>query len=119
MSFKDKPVFVTGASRGIRAYIAYEFASLGANVALLAQSTLNEPHRVFTGTIEETAERVRSYGVEALELKGDVSHEDDVNTAYDATMEAFGRCDIVVNNAAVSFLSPFLELSVKRWEICM
>jgi NAD(P)-dependent dehydrogenase (short-subunit alcohol dehydrogenase family) len=34
-------------------------------------------------------------------------------------METFGRCDVLVNNAAVSYVSPFLELSVKRWQILL
>jgi citronellol/citronellal dehydrogenase len=119
MDFKGKVVFVTGASRGIGEYIAYEFASLGADVAVMAKSSADQPHRVFGGTIEETAEKVESYGVKALAVKGDVSHEDDVQAAYEQTMSAFGRCDILVNNAAVSYVGPFLELSTKRWQILL
>jgi NAD(P)-dependent dehydrogenase (short-subunit alcohol dehydrogenase family) len=117
--FAGQVVFVTGASRGIGEYIAYEFASLGADIALMAKSTTASPHRVFEGTIESTAERVRSYGVEALEIQGDVSHEDDVQKAFDATMDRFGRCDVLVNNAAVSYVGPFLEVSNKRWQILL
>jgi citronellol/citronellal dehydrogenase len=117
--FAGKVVFVTGASRGIGEYIAYEFASLGADVALMAKSTTAAPHRVFEGTIESTAERVRSYGVAALEIQGDVSHEDDVERAFEETMDRFGRCDVLVNNAAVSYVGPFLEVSNKRWQILL
>jgi citronellol/citronellal dehydrogenase len=119
VSFEGQVVFVTGASRGIGEYIAYEFASLGADVALLAKSTTGQPHRVFDGTIEETAAKVESYGVRALPLAGDVSHEDEVQAAYEATMKEFGRCDVLVNNAAVSYVAPFLELSPKRWQILL
>jgi citronellol/citronellal dehydrogenase len=119
MGFEGKVVFVTGASRGIGESIAYEFASLGVEVALLAKSTKDQPHRVFEGTIEETAANVEAYGVRALALAGDVSHEDDVQAAYEATMRELGRCDILVNNAAVSYVGPFLELSVKRWQILL
>jgi citronellol/citronellal dehydrogenase len=118
-SFDGQVVFVTGASRGIGEYIAYEFASLGANIALMAKSTNDAPHRVFEGTIESTAERIRSYGVSALEIQGDVSHEDDVERAFEETMNHFGRCDVLVNNAAVSYVGPFLELSNKRWQILL
>jgi citronellol/citronellal dehydrogenase len=117
--FAGKVVFVTGASRGIGEYIAYEFAQLGANVALMAKSTNEAPHRIFEGTIESTAERVREYGVDCLEIQGDVSHEDDVEMAYEKTMQRFGRCDVLVNNAAVSYVGPFLELSNKRWQILL
>jgi NAD(P)-dependent dehydrogenase (short-subunit alcohol dehydrogenase family) len=117
--FAGRVVFVTGASRGIGEYIAYEFANLGADVALMAKSTTASPHRVFEGTIESTAERVRGYGVQALAIQGDVSHEEDVAAAYQATMDRFGRCDVLVNNAAVSYVGPFLELSTKRWQILL
>src|ERR1700722_3377130 len=119
MNFKGKVVLVTGASRGIGEYIAYEFASLGADVALVAKSSNDQPHRVFAGTVEATAEKVESYGVKALAVRGDVSLAADVQTMYDKTMERFGRCDILINNAAGSYVGPFLELSVKRWEILL
>jgi citronellol/citronellal dehydrogenase len=117
--YEGKVVFVTGASRGIGESIATEFASRGAAIALLAKSTKQQPHRVFEGTIEETAAKVESYGVRALALSGDVSHEEDVEAAYETTMKEFGRCDVLVNNAAVSYVAPFLELSVKRWQILL
>jgi NAD(P)-dependent dehydrogenase (short-subunit alcohol dehydrogenase family) len=117
--FSGRVVVVTGASRGIGEFIAYEFAGLGANVVVTAKSTKDTPHRVFEGTIEQTAERVRSLGVEALEVRGDVSHEEDVEAVYRATIDRFGRCDVLVNNAAVSYIGPFLELTVKRWDILM
>jgi citronellol/citronellal dehydrogenase len=117
--FTGKVVFVTGASRGIGEYIAYEFASLGADVAIMAKSTEASPHRVFEGTIESTAQRLAEYGVGVLPVQGDVSHEDDVQAAYEATMDRFGRCDVLVNNAAVSYVGPFLELSTKRWQILL
>jgi citronellol/citronellal dehydrogenase len=119
MDFTGKVVFVTGASRGIGEYIAYEFASLGADVAVMAKSTKDSPHRVFEGTIEETVEKVETYGVKALAVRGDVSLEEDVEAAYQATMDTFGRCDILVNNAAVSYVAPFLEQTIKRWRILM
>jgi citronellol/citronellal dehydrogenase len=119
MDFSGKTVVVTGASRGIGESIAYEFARRGADIVVMAKSTQEAPHRVFEGTIEDTVARVREHGVRALALRGDVSHEEDVDAVYRATIDQFGRCDIVVNNAAVSYIGPFLELTVKRWDILM
>lgn len=120
MDFKGQVVFVTGASRGIGEYIAYEFASLGADVVVMAKSSTDGArHKVFEGTVEETAEKCRDLGVRALAVRGDVSLEADVQAAYEATMAEFGRCDILVNNAAVSYVAPFLEQTVKRWQILL
>lgn len=111
--------FVTGASRGIGEYVVYELASRGAAVALLGRSSRESPHSRLRGTIEETAERARSYGVEVLALQGDVSHEDDIVEAQRAIMSRFGHCDILVNNAAVVYLGQFLEQSLKRWKVVL
>jgi NAD(P)-dependent dehydrogenase (short-subunit alcohol dehydrogenase family) len=114
-----KVALVTGASRGIGEYIAYELASNGVNVVVMAKSTLDAPHRVFQGTVEQTAALVREYGVEALAIRGDVSREEDVDNVRQAVVERFGRCDILVNNAAMSYVTPFLELTIKRWDVIM
>jgi NAD(P)-dependent dehydrogenase (short-subunit alcohol dehydrogenase family) len=119
MDFTGKVVFVTGASRGIGEYTAYEFARLGADVAIMAKSSNEARHGVFEGTVEETAEKVEALGVKALPIRGDVSLEEDVRAAFDLTMSTFGRCDVLVNNAAVSYVGPFLELTVKRWRILL
>jgi citronellol/citronellal dehydrogenase len=117
--FTGKVAVVTGASRGIGEAIALEFARGGAAVVVTAKSTRDAPHRVFGGTIEETAETVRELGVEALAIQADVSHEEDVDQILRQTMEQMGHCDYLVNNAAVSYVGPFLELSLKRWDILM
>jgi citronellol/citronellal dehydrogenase len=119
MDLQGKVAFVTGASRGIGQAAAVELARSGANVVVMAKSTRDQPNRHFGGTIEDTVEQLRSFGVDALAVQGDVALEADVNRAAASTLERFGRCDIVVNNAAVSYLAPFLELSVKRWDLVM
>lgn len=119
MDLKDKVALVTGASRGIGEAIAYELADNGVHVVVMAKTTKDAPHSVFAGTIDETADNVRARGVDALALRGDVSREEDVEGARQATIDRFGRCDILVNNAAMSYLAPFLELSVKRWDVIM
>jgi citronellol/citronellal dehydrogenase len=119
MDLDGRVALVTGASRGIGEAIACELASRGANVVLVARSTNEEPNRHFAGTIDDTAEKVRALGVDALTVQGDVSLEADVDAAMEQTLERFGRCDVLVNNAAMSYLAPFLELSVKRWDIVM
>jgi NAD(P)-dependent dehydrogenase (short-subunit alcohol dehydrogenase family) len=65
MDFSGKVVVVTGASRGIGEFIAYEFASLGTNVVVTAKSTKDAPPSV-TGTIYSQVEllaKLRADGV--------------------------------------------------------
>lgn len=119
MELAGKVALVTGASRGIGEHTAYELAGRGVHVVVVAKSTNDAPNRHFPGTIEETAARVRELGVESLAVQADISREADVEAVRDATMGHFGRCDLLVNNAAMSYLAPFLELSVKRWDIIM
>jgi citronellol/citronellal dehydrogenase len=119
MELDGRVALVTGASRGIGEAIAYELADRGARIVVMAKSTTDSPNKHFAGTIEETAAGVRERGVEVLTVQGDVSLEKDVEAARDQTLEHFGRCDLLVNNAAVSYLAPFLELSIKRWDIIM
>lgn len=117
MDLSGKVAIVTGASRGIGEAIAIELARAGADVAVMARSTDSTPSKNFEGTIDEVATAIEQLGRKALKVQGDVSREDDVLAARDATLERFGRCDIVVNNAAMSYLAPFLELSIKRWDV--
>ena len=119
MDLSGKVAIVTGASRGIGEAIAIELARAGTDVALMARSTTAAPSKNFEGTIDEVAAAVEGLGRQVLTIQGDVSHEEDVTGARDATLDRFGRCDIVVNNAAMSYLAPFLDLSVKRWDVIM
>ena len=83
--------FVTGASGGIGREIAETFADHGASVALAARSD----------GIYETAERIGDED-RTLAVETDVTDEDSVAAAVEATAEAFGGLDCVVNNAGVA-----------------
>ncbi len=84
-----KTIFITGASRGIGASTAREFADAGANVVLLARS----------GTaINDLAADI---GPSALAITCDVSRYGDVETAMHTAVAKFGTLDVVINNAGV------------------
>jgi NAD(P)-dependent dehydrogenase (short-subunit alcohol dehydrogenase family) len=96
-----KVAIVTGGGKGIGRAIALGLADSGAKV-MIAARTQSE--------IEAVANEIRSRGGEATSRVTDVSISEQVDALVAATLEAFGRIDILINNAARSFLRPLLEL---------
>ena len=84
-------VVVTGASRGIGAALALAFADEGAKVGICARDR---------GRLDAVAEQIRSRGAECLALAGDLTDADFCRDVVDRTAAAFGRLDVLVNNAS-------------------
>ncbi len=84
-----KTVFITGASRGIGASAAREFAAAGANVALISRSE------------EAIATLAGEIGARALAIPCDVSRYWEVATAVEACVAQFGSLDVLIGNAGV------------------
>jgi NAD(P)-dependent dehydrogenase (short-subunit alcohol dehydrogenase family) len=115
---KDQVVVVTGASRGIGRQIAIDFAKAGADIVVTARSSENAPSKL-PGTIEETASAVEAEGRRALAVPMDVTSEEQIEEMAARTLKEFGRCDILVNNAAISSPALFHETPLKRWDLVM
>lgn len=96
----NKIVIITGASRGIGAAAAYEFAASGAKVVLSARSE---------NAIAEIAAEITAQGGTALALPCDVSDYNAVEALVAGTKEAFGPPDILINNAGI--LEPVERLA--------
>ena len=88
---KGKAVLITGASTGIGAAAARAFAKEGCKVAIHYNASGEEAKTV--------AAEVKAAGGEAVLIKGDVMVEDDVKRIVRETAAAFGRIDVLVNNA--------------------
>lgn len=114
----DQVAVVTGASRGIGRQIAIDFAKAGAHVVVTARSSENAPSKL-PGTIEETAREVEALGRRALAIPMDVTSEEQIGEMARRTLSEFGRCDILVNNAAISAPAPFHDTPLKRWDLVM
>ena len=99
LPLEGKVAIVTGSSRGIGQGIALCLAQEGADVVVGARSDNAAANPL--GTIERTAAEVRALGRRALSVKLDVTSDDEVRAAIDATMREFGRIDILVNNAGI------------------
>ncbi len=110
-----KTLFITGASRGIGLAIALRAARDGANVAIAAKSSVPNPK--LPGTIHSAAQAVTEAGGHGLAIKCDIREEDQVKAAIDATVEAFGGIDILVNNASAIWLRGTLDTPMKRFDL--
>jgi len=114
---RGKVVVVTGASRGIGRVIAKMLAERGARLVLMARSTEAHPGRL-PGTIEHTAGERRAAGAEVAVVAGDVAKEADVADCARVTAERFGRCDVLINNAAISAVGSVEALPLRLWQRC-
>lgn len=95
MNYRGKTVWVTGSSRGIGAACIRKFASLGADVVIHYRKEINQANNL-------KKEMESKYGIKALVIQGDISKEEDVVRMIKSITDAFGKIDILVNNAAVS-----------------
>jgi len=117
MILKNKTVLITGGSRGIGKAIALRLAKEGANIAIAAKTT--EPHPKLEGTIYTAAEEIQKFGVKALPLQCDIRFEDQIESAVNKTVEAFGGIDILINNASAINLTPIEQTEAKRFDLMM
>ena len=110
MRLQDKVTFTSGGARGIGAAIARLFATEGARVA-------------FGDVLEEEGKRVEAEiqgtGAEALFIPLDVSSEEAWQRAIAATVERFGRLDVLVNNAGIRGEGSAEDTSVESWDAVM
>jgi len=115
---RGKIAIVTGASRGIGKAIALGFAKQGAKVVVAARS-IEAPDEKLPGTIGETVAEIEKSGGEAIAVRCDVTDEASVNDMVQAAIDRFGRIDVLVNNAAIDFPFPCVDMPLKRWEIVL
>jgi NAD(P)-dependent dehydrogenase (short-subunit alcohol dehydrogenase family) len=92
-SLEGQVAVVTGASRGLGRAIALGLADAGADLVLTSRTQAD---------LERVAAEIRARGRQALPVAADVSRPEDVERLANATVERFGRADIVINNAGIS-----------------
>jgi len=104
---KDKTAIVTGGGRGIGRAIALGLADTGASVAVCGRTQKD---------IDSVADEIRGKGGKALAVATDLTNNEQLENLVHATVQEFGRIDILVNNAARSFLRSLLDLREDGWD---
>lgn len=115
MRFKNKTIFITGASRGIGKAIALRLAKEGANIVIAAKSVEENPK--LGGTIFSAAKEIENEGGNALPVQTDIRFEDQILNAVHKTVETFGGIDAVVNNASAIQLTGTIQTEAKRFDL--
>jgi NAD(P)-dependent dehydrogenase (short-subunit alcohol dehydrogenase family) len=105
-SLADKIAFVTGAGRGLGRAGALALARAGAHVALVARTR---------SQLEETAAAVERVGRKTLVAVADIRNAEHIEAAVKASVEAFGRIDILFNNAGTNVRKPVVEMTDEDW----
>ena len=108
---------VTGASRGLGRAVAKEYAREGALVVICARS---QSPTGLSGSIDETAQAIKSAGGEVFPVDCDVTDEKQVEEMVRRVVERYGRIDVLFNNAGAMVLGEsILEIDPKRWDQVM
>jgi citronellol/citronellal dehydrogenase len=115
MSFQNKTVFITGASRGIGKAIALKLASEGANIIVAAKSVEENPK--LGGTIFSAAKEIEQAGGKALAVQLDIRDEEQIKKAVEQAVNTFGGIDILINNASAIQLSNTEQTEAKRFDL--
>ncbi len=109
-SLAGKVALITGGGRGIGKESASLMAEAGATVVLLDRDE---------DAVRGAAKEIAAAGGKSLALTADVAKPDQIKAAFAKALDAYGRLDILVNNAALVKRIPALETSIETWREVM
>jgi citronellol/citronellal dehydrogenase len=110
--YEGRIALVTGGSRGLGKAIAKRLAGEGAAVAITARTM--DPDPKYVGSLRQTREEIEAAGGRVLAVQADLSQADERARMFARVVEEIGAPDVLVNNAAVTFLRPLDEFPEKR-----
>lgn len=110
-SLQNKVTLITGASRGIGRATALAFARAGSDIIVTSRKVAD---------LEKVAQEIRGVGRRVLAINAHLGRMEDVKKVADTARAAFGRVDILINNAATSpVFESFLESDERLWDTIM
>lgn len=110
MTLKDRVAIVTGGGQGIGRAIALEFARRGASVLV---NDLNE------ATARETAAQIEALGARAAVCVANVAVAESAEAIIQAALDAFGRVEILINNAGVTRDNLLMRMKEEDWDLVL
>ena len=116
-----RTVLITGATRGVGRGIADAFARRGDRLVLVARSTDDNPNKVgLPGTLESVAAELRELGsVDVQTITADLVQTAEAERVVHEVRASWGTPDVLVNNAAATFIGQFLDVPLSRWKTAL
>jgi len=108
VEIEGKVALVTGGAKRVGRSIALTLAERGAEVVLHYRGSEREAQEVLA--------LIKRAGGKPVAVQGDVSVAADVDRIVETALQAFGRIEILVNNAAIFYRTPFEELTEEDWD---
>lgn len=103
-----KTILITGASRGIGKAIAQRFAHDANNIAICSRKSMDE--------LEETAKEITNLGSACIYDTVDIADYESVERFIKRIHEEFGKIDVLVNNAGISYIGLLQDMTVDEWK---
>jgi NAD(P)-dependent dehydrogenase (short-subunit alcohol dehydrogenase family) len=111
MRLEKRAVLVTGGAKRIGSHLALALARRGANLII--------NYRYSNTDAQAVIRQIQTLGVEAMAVPGDVSNAADVERMVAGALDRFGRIDVLINNAAVYYKTPFSQVSESDWDLTL
>jgi 3-oxoacyl-[acyl-carrier protein] reductase len=108
MTLEGKVAIVTGSSRGIGKAVAVKFGQLGAKVVVNYRGSEAEAQAV--------VEQIKNAGSEAIAVQADVAQAAEAQKLVEETVKAYGRIDILINNAGITRDNLMMRMTEADWD---